>query len=199
MATRSRRSRPPAPRRQPLPQAVLLSSSSLPLPLVEQLPWRNDPNPGGTQAPPMWQRSLALRFEAARARAGSHTPAAVDHAAVRVLVGLPRDRSLLVDARLREVAHAVREELLQLSPLVVRERQRAVVVVAVERPQLALVRVGRDLVAGHRSRRPVDRYHRLAAQPVRHLVPVAVVAAVAEVARLIARDLLGTRLVGLVL
>src|SRR3954447_15008933 len=77
---------------------------------------------------------------------------AIDHAAVRVLVGLPRDRRLLVDARLRVVAHTLREDLLQLAPLVVGERDRPVVVAPVEWLQLALIRVDADRVTGDRAR-----------------------------------------------
>src|SRR4051794_21336851 len=54
------------------------------------------------------------------ARAGRHRAerlAAVDHRAVGVLVGLPRDRRLLADAGLGPVADAAREGVAQLLPL----------------------------------------------------------------------------------
>src|SRR3712207_7216277 len=46
------------------------------------------------------------------ARRRAHLGAAVDHLALGVLVGHPRDGPLLVDARLGEVADAVGEHLL---------------------------------------------------------------------------------------
>src|SRR3954452_2387849 len=137
------------------------------------------PSAAGDKPPRMWRW---------RERA-----TAIDHAAVRVLVGLPRDRRLLVDARLRVVADTLREDLLKLRPLVVGERNRPVVVAAVQRLQLTLARVGANRVARDRARGPVDRHDRRAAEVVGNLVAVAVVAAVGRVGRLVADDLLGCR------
>src|SRR4051812_2128307 len=117
--------------------------------------------------------------------------AAVDDLARGVLVGLPRDRVLLVDAALGVVADAVGVELLQRGELRVAQPERAVVVLAVQRPELALDGVGGQLVAGDGARRAVDRHDRLAAQRVGQLCPPTVVATIAEVLRLVARDLRG--------
>src|SRR3954447_3215374 len=91
---------------------------------------------------------------------------AVDHVAVRVLVGLPRDSRLLVDARLRVVTDTLREDLLKLRPLVVGERNRPVVVLAVQRLQPTLVRVGANRVTRDCARGSVDRHDRRAAEVV---------------------------------
>src|SRR3954464_2952179 len=141
----------------------------------------------------------ALDLHPVAARRRSHRLPAVDDLALRVLVGLPRDGRLLVDSRLGVVADAGGEDLLKRGPLIVGEGNRAVVVRAVERLELALVRVGGQRIAGHGPRRAVDRDDGLAAQVVGDLGPVAVVAAVGRVGRLVARDLLRHRALGLVL
>src|SRR6185369_12349998 len=61
-----------------------------------------------------------------RRRRRTERSPAVDHGAARggVLIGLPRDRALLIDTPPREVADAVREDRLQRRPLG-RSRQSA--------------------------------------------------------------------------
>src|SRR2546422_1689236 len=117
----------------------------------------------------------------------SQRGAAVDNAAARgvVLVRLPGDRWLLVHPRHREVADAVGEDRLHRGPLAVRERDQTIVVVAAERPKLALVGVRSDRVPGNGSRRAERGDHSLAAEVVRDLLAVPVVAAVAQVPGLI--------------
>src|SRR5581483_2083810 len=90
-------------------------------------------------------------------------PAAVDHAPRGGLVGLPGDRRRLVDARLGPVAHPVREDLLELRPLLARERNR-VIVGRAQRFQLALLLIGVDALAGHHARggKPRLQHGRLA-------------------------------------
>src|SRR3954453_12963764 len=104
------------------------------------------------QAELLPRRRLLARLQRLRPRRRSERAATVDQLAVRALVRHPRHPGLLVDARSREVAHARGEDLLQRAELRVGHTERAVVVAARERLQLALVRVLRDLVPGDRAR-----------------------------------------------
>src|SRR3954470_7761555 len=66
-------------------------------------------------------RILHLLAHAVRHRDGPERRSAEDDVAALVLVGEPRDRAVLVDARLAVVAHASGEGLLELLPLGLRE------------------------------------------------------------------------------
>ena len=130
----------------------------------------------------------------ARGRRAERAPA-VDDVAAGVLIGQPRRRPVLVDARLAVVADAVGERLLQRRPLLVGERDR--VVLAAHRLELALQDVvGLGLVGGE-ARRAV-RLDRLVADLERDVLAVAVGAAVGQIGGLVLADLLRQRQVAVV-
>ena len=68
-------------------------------------------------ATPRWGSERHDHEKGWEVEGGAHGFAAVDDVALRVLVGQPRDRAVLVHARLAVVADAVRERLLQRRPL----------------------------------------------------------------------------------
>src|SRR4051794_1430247 len=116
----------------------------------------------------------------------SERPPAVDDSATRVLVGQPRPRRHLVDARLAVVADAGRERLLQPLPLVGGERDR--IVALAQRLQLALQHVvGQRLVRAETW--GAVRRDGLVADPGRQSLPAAVGAAVREGGLLVLDDL----------
>src|SRR3954447_21847308 len=156
-----------------------------------------------TGSRPVLAAAPRRRGQSRRGGRRTQRPPAVYDVARRVLVGHPRDGGLLAHTRLRPIAHAGRERVLELLPLSVRELD-GVVGLATQRYELAPQDVRPHVLARDHRRRGVARLelrllaHLAHARDVDLLDTVDIRAAVLDVGRLVLCDLLLTRHVAVV-